>query len=474
MASLHLRARAAGFWREYTRMRTAILFLIGVALIVLIGSFVPQQHTSAPGKVDAFLVDHHNLDALAGHLGLPLTQVFVSPLFLGLLASLYIALGACVIRRARALAVRTARGYPRTPQFWGEWGSWLFHASFFLLLVAVLYGKSTGFEGLMTITEGQRVSEAPSNFNQLQEGLLFNGHHGGFDVQLNRFSATYAASGAPTDFVSDVTVYDHGQALQRKDIRVNDFLEYQGVDYYQQDYGWAPHLVVRNPAGQVVFDSTIQLFGEDKSQQTGALKVPDFGYTFPGATVPVQIGANLTLYPDARTVARLAPTGALRGVTAGPGGQEARNPVAMLNLYVGDLGLNSGAPQDVNALDTARMQAYYADGRAEALSLGQSIPLPLRGGDCTNPVASGCFTVSFPELRQYSLFQVKRDSGVPFVYATFGMIMVGLLTKLYARPLLEARQRRRRRDAAAAAIVAELEAESTRPVGGGVSPGRPR
>ncbi|MEA2670138.1 MAG: hypothetical protein QOG45_358, partial [Chloroflexota bacterium] len=31
------RERASRFWREYTRMRTAILFLIGIALIVLVG-----------------------------------------------------------------------------------------------------------------------------------------------------------------------------------------------------------------------------------------------------------------------------------------------------------------------------------------------------------------------------------------------------------------------------------------------------
>ena len=464
MASLELRRRTAAFWREYTRMRTAILFLIGVALIVLVGSFVPQQDTSAQGKVDTFLVEHHNLDVLAGHLGLPLTQVFVSPLFLGLLASLYLALGACVIRRARALLVRTRRGYPRTPQFWGEWGSWLFHASFFLLLVAVLYGKSTGFEGLMAITEGERVTEARGGFDQLKQGLLFDGRHAGFDVQLNHFTASYAASGAPTDFVSDVTVYDGGQAVLRKDIRVNDFLEYKGVDYYQQDYGWAPHVVVRSPTGQVVFDSPIQVFGEDKSQETGVLKVPDLGYTIPGTAAPVQIGADLLVYPDARTVARLGPGGGLAGQTAGPGGQEARNPVLMLNLFVGDLGLNGGTAQNVNVLDTARMQPYFADRRAVALPLGESIQLPLHGGDCTAPAASGCFTVSFPELRQYSLFQVKKDAGVPFVYVTFGMIMLGLLTKLYAKPLLESRRRRSHPVAAGGATPAAADHSATQPV----------
>jgi cytochrome c biogenesis protein ResB len=444
---LELGARAGRFWRQYTRMRTAIGFLIGVALIVLIGSFVPQQDTSAQTKVDAFLGDHHNLNDLASHLGLPLTQVFVAPLFLVLLGSLYLALGACVLRRLRGLLVRTVRGYPRTPQFWGEWGSWLFHGSFFLLLVAVLYGKSTGFEGLMTVTEGQSVSEARGSFDTLRQGLLFDGRHAGYQVRLNSFHATYQPNGQPGDFVSNVTVIDHGRAVENKDIRVNDFLAYDDVDFYQQDYGWAPRVVVRNPSGQIVFDDAVQLLGEDKSQQSGVLKVPDFGYTIPGARQSIQLGAQLVLYPDARTVARLAPDGSVApGTTAGPGGEEARNPVLMANLYIGDLGLNGGTPQNVGQLDTSRMTAYFAGGRALPIGVGQSLQLPLVGTDCTDTRKGGCFTIEFPRLRQYSLFHVKRDNGVPFVYVTFGLIMTGLLAKLYLRPLLEARQRRRRRE----------------------------
>ena len=97
-------------------MRTAIFFLIGVVLIVLVGSFVPQQDTSAQAKVDLFTANHGHLNELATRVGLPLTEVFVSPLFLALLASLYVALGACVLRRGRALVMRTIRRQPRTTQ----------------------------------------------------------------------------------------------------------------------------------------------------------------------------------------------------------------------------------------------------------------------------------------------------------------------------------------------------------------------
>jgi len=444
---LELRRRFAIFWHEYTRMRTAIYFLIGIVLLVLVGSFVPQEFTSSQTKVDEFLAAHHSLNALGTAVGLPLTSVFVSPVFLILLGSLYVALGACVLRRGFALIRRTLRRHPRTPQYWGEWGSWLFHTSFFLLLIAVMYGKATGFEGIMTITEGQRMAEAPANFDTLQQGMFFDGRHAGYSVQLNSFRSPYLANGVPADFVSNVTVYDGNRPVITRDIRVNDFLGYKDVDFYQQDYGWAPRVVVRNPAGEVVSDGYTKFFSQMKNVSTGVLKIPGFGYRVTDKSAPIQLGVRMAVFPDAITRARVAADGSIdvTNVDYVPGGNEARNPVLQLQLFVGDLGLNNGAAQNVNELVTTKMQPYFVGGKPIALPMKQKLDLPL-------PAADGKtvnFTVEFPELRQYSLFHVKKDNGVPFVYTAFTMTMVGMLSKLYLRPLLEGRRRRVRARATA-------------------------
>ena len=428
------------FWHQYTRMRTAIYFLLGILAIVLIGSFVPQQFTSAQQKVTEFINGHQNLNDLFNHLGLPLTSVFVSPVFYVLLASLYIALLSCVINRGRALVMRTIRRYPRTPQYWGEWGSWLFHTSFFLLVVAVVFGKATGFDGIMTITEGQRVAETRASYDTLQEGMLFDGHHSGYEVQLNRFSAPLQANGMPADFVSNVTVYNNGRPALTQDVRVNDYLGYDNVDFYQQDYGWAPRMVVTNPAGEVVSDSAIQMVSDDKTASTGVVKVPDFNYTLPGQSRPTQLGARLVLYPDAQSLPQLGGTANSLNIAYSAGTAAARNPVLEVQLFVGDLGLDSGASQDVFSLDTSAMQPYYADAAAFAVPLKGTTTLQLPAANNT----SANFTLSFPELRQFSLFHVKKDNGVPLVYTAFILTMVGLLSKLYLRPFLERRQRARK------------------------------
>lgn len=433
------------FWHEYTRMRTAIYFLIGICMIVLIGSFVPQQDTSDPTKVQAFLTSHGNLNALGSSVGLPLTQVFVSPVFYALLGSLYIALGACVLRRGKALVMRTVRRQPKTPQYWGEWGSWLFHSAFFLLLIAVVWGKATGFQGEAAITTGSTFVNTPSQFDQLQEGLLSNGQFPDFAVKLNSFSATYdPVSGEPENYQSNVTVIDHGHDVRTQNVVVNQFLHYDDEDFYQLDYGWAPHIVVTNPAGKVVFDQYVQMFSGsngDKGRQSGVIKAPDFGYVLPGTTEPVQFGANVAIISDAKESVQVNANGTIdpTNVTYSEGSQVARNPVLQLQPYVGDLGLNEGQTQSVTSLNTSGMSPL-TPGQFPPVTLGSSTELFLPG-------ANGQlvpFTVSFPDLKQYSAFLIKKDDGVGLVYATFFLIMLGLITKLYIKPLSEARLKRRK------------------------------
>jgi cytochrome c biogenesis protein len=113
--------------------------------------------------------------------------------------------------------------------------------------------------------------------------------------------------------------------------------------------------------------------------------------------------------------------------------------VLEVQLFVGDLGLDNGASQDVFSLNTSGMTPYYSGAAAFALPVHQTttLSLPAANGGTTN------FTVSFPDLRQFSLFHVKKDNGVPLVYTAFVLTMAGLLTKLYLRPFLERRRKRR-------------------------------
>jgi cytochrome c biogenesis protein len=205
---------------------------------------------------------------------------------------------------------------------------------------------------------------------------------------------------------------------------------------------------VTNPAGQTVFDGPIQFFDDpknigNKGLGDGVLKIPDFNYTIPGASQAVQLGAKMSLFPDAKLLPSIGANGSINptATTYAPGGFAPRNPVIELQLYVGDLGLNSGQPQNVNQLNTAMMQPYFQDAQVIPILMGQKLSLRLPGA--TGKTVD--FTLAFPSLHQYSLLQIDEDRGVPLVYTSFILIMAVLLTKLYLRPLLERRERERRR-----------------------------
>ena len=267
-------------------------------------------------------------------------------------------------------------------------------------------------------------------------------------MRLNSFEATYAASGEASNYVSNVTVLDHGRTVQTKNILVNDFLSVDGVNVYQQDYGWAPTIVVKNPAGQTVYDGAIQFFDDpsnlgDKALADGVLKVPTSTTRSRAPRRRCRSAPRCPSSPTPSVIPSVGSNGSINpsAIAYGPGGVAPRNPVIEMQLYVGNLGLNSGAPQNVNQLNTAcddavlHQRAGDSDHARSDDARCRSTPRTARAVD---------FTISFPSVTQYSLFQVNDDQGVLLVYTSFILIMTGLLTKLYLRPFLERRRRMRR------------------------------
>ena len=66
-----------------------------------------------------------------------------------------------------------------------EAGSLLFHWSFFLVLIGIIYGKGTGFTGQAVVAEGQTWVEAHANYDgNIHEGAFFNGQHTGIGIHV--------------------------------------------------------------------------------------------------------------------------------------------------------------------------------------------------------------------------------------------------------------------------------------------------
>jgi len=143
----------------------------------------------------------------------------------------------------------------------------------------------------------------------------------------------------------------------------------------------------------------------------GIVKLPGAG---PGGT---DRAVELELWPDSRALTALL--------------QEDAVPQAMLVAYEPIIRFTvwQGALTDLstNRLDTAAMREVSSGivGAERTADLAD-------GGALTEGDEGSGSTISFPELRQYSVFQVGRDAGVPLVLAAAILILVGLLPALYS------------------------------------------
>jgi cytochrome c biogenesis protein len=446
-------------WRTLRSMRTALILLLMLAIASVVGSLVPQWPNS-PERVIRFQIDHPFVGAFYGRAGL--FDVYGSWWFVLITTLLLVSLVACLVPRTRA-AVKTLRQRPvqareidafrlyeervvpadpgrvidgsrrvlRRRMFRvtrdGEGGSALaaekgalreigslcFHWAFLLLVVGVIYGKGTGFTGRAVLVEGKTWIDAQANYDgQLRTGRFFNGNFTGVGIHLRGFEDTYRRSGQPMDFVSHVDLLDpQGNVVRSADIRVNTPASIDGVEFFQYGFGWAPVVEIRRE-GALIASEPITFVQDTAPEGVPQLAMPWHGIVKLPSLHP-QVGLTLELWPDSRAWLRLRTSGEPVAMT-----QEFQ-PLMFFKVFRGDLTEPSSTSLDTNVMRKAGQGVVGA---------GQTVDL--RTGGVVADGGSG-LTISFPELRQYSVLQVSRDRGVPLVLLAAILVLLGLLPALY-------------------------------------------
>jgi cytochrome c biogenesis protein len=382
-------------------MRTAIILLAILALLAIIGTFLPQLPQNPQG-VMGYVLRHPVTAPWFARLGL--FDIFSSWLFIITAVLMYTSIGASMFIRVPAAWRRAMDPAQRNRALGAEVASIIFHGSFFILLVGVIYGKAAGFVGNAAVVEGDSFVEARANYDNLSEGIL-SSRHDNFEVRVDSFNASYWPSGSPRDFTSRVRIYDQGRLVESRNIQVNHYVDYRGVKIYQAGYGWAPTLRIETPDGRVVEDGPT-IFVGDPQFANGVFKAPSAG------AGDQQLGATAVFIPDPQ----------ISDQSIAPGSPQLRNPILLVRLYRGDLHLNR--PQNVYSLDTSNMDLRWRG----ALRVGDSITTP------------DGYRLSFTGLKQYTDLTVNKDPGIPIVLAAFIIGLSALLISLYL-PLMGPEQR---------------------------------
>ncbi|MDU0967512.1 MAG: cytochrome c biogenesis protein ResB [Actinomycetaceae bacterium] len=109
----------------------------------------------------------------------------------------------------------------------GPFGTVVAHASFVIIIAAVVISSLTGLDKTVTIPVG---GQAP----------VGAGTH--LTIEAASFHDSYDKKGRPTDYVSTLVLRDAGRQVARQEVRVNQPLRYGGYKFHQASYGFAAQI----------------------------------------------------------------------------------------------------------------------------------------------------------------------------------------------------------------------------------------
>jgi cytochrome c biogenesis protein len=207
--------------------------------------------------------------------------------------------------RKRGFRVRTLEDNKVTYLYanknsWATLSTFVFHAALVTLLMA---GVVSQWHGFPPNSPARRFLPAPIvslsdslagfTFDQAlptgQSAVVYpRGTPHNISFRVNNFTATFdPKTGLPTDYVTDLSVYEDGELVAHSNhLRVNDPLSYGGVVFHQSSLIPSVNVTITDAQGCIVCDNPI---GLDQSSNISSNLMVDYAKGIPIA------GSNLTM-----------------------------------------------------------------------------------------------------------------------------------------------------------------------------------
>lgn len=265
-------------WDFFCSLKLTMFLLIGLALISIIGTIIPQ------GSLPPEYVQQISPAKLKLYTALGFFDMYHSWWFILLLYLLTVNLVSCSIKRLPhiwktinnpvtifsvgleksfsgvvslpssekpevlkdkvAAFLKTEFAVPVVSEADGDWhlfaqktpwcrlAVYCVHLSVIIIFIGAIIGSAFGYKGFVNIMEGETVSKVMSRSNT--EIDL------GFSLRCEQFSVAHYPNGAPKEFKSILTVLENGKPVPdytNARVIVNDPLTYKGITFYQSSYG---------------------------------------------------------------------------------------------------------------------------------------------------------------------------------------------------------------------------------------------
>ncbi|HEX4445069.1 MAG TPA: cytochrome c biogenesis protein ResB [Galbitalea sp.] len=451
------------FWRQLTSMRTALFLLLLVAFAAVPGSLVPQV-TSDPNGVIQYKAENPGWSKVLDFLGV--FNTYSSVWFSAIYILLFISLVGCIIPRTMHHVAALRSQPPKTPArldrlpgflqtepvaldaedidegivaarhvlrdaryrtrmfddsasaergYLRETGNLVFHIALVGILIAVGIGGGFIWTGQKVVPVGQSFANTLSDYDSISPGRWFDADAlSPYRLTLTKFVAKYDESnstdfGDPTDYTAYVRTQVPGEKPKNQTIKVNSPLEIGGTQIYLLSNGFAPIVTVRNPAGKVVYSAPVPFLPQDTSLTSeGVIKIPD--------GLAKEVGIIGLFYP---TECGDGTCG------AAPHSVDPRqiNPVLTMQIFTGNLGLNSGKPVNAYSLNTDKLKQLDGRGTGKAgisLTPGKTAKLP-----------NGLGTIEFTKAIHYAGLDIHHDPTQYWVLTFAVLVFLGLLTGLF-------------------------------------------
>lgn len=461
-------------WSQLTKMNTALFLLLLLAVAAVPGSIFPQRVQDVEA-VNSYIEDNPTIGPTLDTL--QMFDVFSSFWFSAIYLLLFISLVGCVLPRARkhwqawrsrpprtpvrftrlpvhrrleiggrdgaeapsaqAVVQRSAqllrkRGYrvdvrdldTAAPSVGAERGMWkevgniVFHIALIGVLIFMAFGSLFGFKGQKILTVGDTFANSLISYDSFTPGTNFDADWlDPFTITLEDFSVDYnrdpqdpGSYGQPLGFDAQVSLQDDGDSEPRQEtLSTNQPVSSGGVRSYLIGNGYAPSVRVTDADGEIAYEGPVVTVPQDLTNISQfTLKVPD--------AQPEQLGFSGTFLPTGYVDEA---SGQLTSIDPDLG-----NPMLVLDLYSGDLGLDEGTPQNVYVLDVEGM-----DELASATTPGGPLVLSEQ-----NPVAQlpdGRGQIEYLGTERYVGLDVNYDPGTAGVFISFIAAFSGLIMSLF-------------------------------------------